>query len=239
MTLRVLDIESTGIDPEVDAVVEIASADLLPDHTITRQKQALICPPIPIPPESSAVHHLVDADVTGCLPFRDVIEEFAGADAYIAHNCAFERSFLAAHLGNASNGQPPTWICTYKCALRVWPAAKSHSNQALRYQLGLLSPFGIERASLVPHRALSDVIVTAAIFVELLKHARWSQLALWSAEPALHTILSFGKYRGKRYDEIAASDPDYLKWIITKSELDEGAKFSSSYWLGQKREAAA
>jgi hypothetical protein len=32
----------------------------------------------------------------------------------------------------------------------------------------------------------------------------------------------FGKYRGKRYDEIAATDRSYLEWIVDKSDLDEG-----------------
>ena len=41
----------------------------------------------------------------------------------------------------------------------------SHGNQALRYHLGLINPFGIDRATLLPHRALPDAIVTAAIFL--------------------------------------------------------------------------
>ena len=31
MTVRVIDIETTGIDPEVDAIIEIASVDVLAD----------------------------------------------------------------------------------------------------------------------------------------------------------------------------------------------------------------
>lgn len=42
------------------------------------------------------------------------------------HNCEFEQSFLGKYLGET------TWICTYKCALRVWPHLISHSNQAPR-----------------------------------------------------------------------------------------------------------
>lgn len=233
MTIRVIDIETTGLDPAKDAIVEIASVDVRPGGIIENHQQTLICPPVSIPPSASAVHHILDEDVTGQPPLRDVIARFVGADAMVAHNCAFERSFLAEHVGPSV-----TWICTYKCALRVWPDAKSHSNGALRYQIGAVNPFGIDRSKIVPHRAMGDVIVTAAIFVELLKHARWSQLALWSAEPALHTVLSFGKYRGKTYAEIAQNDPDYLSWVVAKSDLDEGAKFSSSYWLGQGKAAA-
>jgi len=147
----------------------------------------------------------------------------------LGHNCEFEQSFFTAQgidLG--------PWICTYKCALRVWPELDGNSNQELRYALGRASPFpGFERDAISPHRAAFDVVVTAAIFEELTKKARWSDLVQWSAEPALHTRFHFGKYRGKRYDEIATSDPSYLQWIVEKSELKEGIKHSARHWLNR------
>jgi exodeoxyribonuclease X len=126
------------------------------------------------------------------------------------------------------------FICTYKCALRVWPELEGHSNQELRYALGRATPLpGFERGAISPHRAAFDVVVTAAVFEELLQHARWSELVQCSGEPALHTRVHFGKYRGKRYEEIAASDPAYLQWIIEKSELEDGIKHSARHWLTQ------
>ena len=131
------------------------------------------------------------------------------------------------------------WICTYKCALRVWPELDGHSNQELRYALGRATPFpGFERGAISPHRAAFDVVVTAAIFEELIKKARWSELVQWSGEPALYTKFHFGKYRGRRYDDIAASDPDYLRWIIEKSELEEGIKHSARHWLARLQGSA-
>jgi DNA polymerase III epsilon subunit-like protein len=57
-----------------------------------------------------------------------------------------------------------------------------------RYALGRATPFPeFERGSISPHRAAFDVVVTAAIFEELIKKARWSELVQWSTEPALHT----------------------------------------------------
>jgi hypothetical protein len=56
MTVRVIDIETTGTDPTVDAIIEIASVDLLKDGTIANQRTALVQPPLPVPPEASAVH---------------------------------------------------------------------------------------------------------------------------------------------------------------------------------------
>jgi len=226
MTIRVIDIETTGIDPDGDAIVEIASVDVLRDHTISNQRATLVRPAIPVPAEASAVHHLIDEDLAGAPLFEDIIDQFKGADAYVAHNAEFEQAFLGDRLGDA------TWVCTYKCALRVWPDLVSHSNQVLRYHLGLVNPFGIDRATLTPHRALSDVIVTAGIFVELLKRARWSELVRWSWEPPLLTVLTFGKHRGERFDAVPE---DYLRWMAEgPNELREEVKFSARYWLEKR-----
>ena len=93
MTVRCIDIETTGTDPARDAIVEIASVDLQHDNTITNFKQTLVNPGISVPAPTSAVHHLIDADLAGAPLLADAIDQFKGADAYIAHNCAFERSF--------------------------------------------------------------------------------------------------------------------------------------------------
>ena len=82
------------------------------------------------------------------------------------------------------------------------------------------------------------MIVTAAIFEELIKQARWSELVQWSAEPALHTRFHFGKYRGRSYAEIAAQRPRLPRWIIEKSELEEGIKHSARYWLDASMRAS-
>jgi len=168
MTVRVIDIETTGTDPTVDATIEIASVDLLKDGTIANQRTALVRPPLPVPPEASAVHHLIDEDLAFAPTLDEVLDQFRGADAYVAHNANFERAFLEHLLGDA------LWACTYKCALRIWPDLPAHNNQALRYRLGFVNPFGIDRHTLSPHRALSDAIVTAAVFMEITKHAFWS-----------------------------------------------------------------
>ena len=223
MTIRCIDIETTGIDPTADAVVEIASVDLLREGGITNQQGTLVRPRVPVPPEASAVHHLIDADLVGAPSLDDVIDRFKGADAYVAHNSDFERSFLGDYLG------PAAWICTYKCALRVWPDLTSHSNQALRYTLGLVNPHGIDRNSLNPHRALADAIVTSAIFERLIKQASWSELVQWSSEPPLLTVFGFGKHRGQRFDQ---APRDYLEWIADgQNDLREDVKFSARYWL--------
>jgi DNA polymerase III epsilon subunit-like protein len=57
-----MDIETTGIDPATDAIIEIASVDMVRDG-ITNAMDTLVRPTKPIPPGASAVHHIVDEDV--------------------------------------------------------------------------------------------------------------------------------------------------------------------------------
>jgi exodeoxyribonuclease X len=200
--------------------------DLRRDGTITNQQAALVFPGIPVPSEASAVHHLIDADLAASPRIEQVIEPFKGADAYVAHNTVFERSFLKKYFGEV------IWVCTYKCALRLWPDLASHGNQALRYHLGLINPFGIDRAILAPHRALPDAIVTAAVFFELAKHAKWPELVRWRYEPALLTYLRFGMHRGERFDAVPE---DNLCWIVeVNHDLSEDVQFSARYWLDRR-----
>src|SRR5262249_48851739 len=123
IVLRVIDIETTGTNPETDAIIEIASVDLTPEGNLVNLMQAFVNPGRPIPPHVSAVHHIVDEDVANAPDLATAIERFRGADVYAAHNAAFDRSFIAASgidLCPAPQGEPPAWVCTYKCALRLW-----------------------------------------------------------------------------------------------------------------------
>src|SRR3712207_4847816 len=116
---RVIDLETTGITAD-DHVVKIAAVDLV-DGEIIPIRPDLVCPPLPIPPGASAVHHLTDTDVEDApalenvLPFYMDADGAAGVDVIVAHKWAFEEQWIGDHL----QGRPS--ICTYKAALRVWP----------------------------------------------------------------------------------------------------------------------
>jgi len=115
MVVRVIDIETTGIDPAADAIIEIASVDLVRGGGVANAKSTYVAPGRQIPPVASAVHHLTDEDVRDAPLLPEVLPMFAGADVYVAHNCEFEQSFLMRH-----PAWPLTpWVCTYKCALKA------------------------------------------------------------------------------------------------------------------------
>ena len=201
--LRVVDLETTGDSPANGGVVEVGWQDLAPDAAGTWQLAGepgatLVRPGCPISARTSAVHHIVDEDVADAPDWTAALPPLLQGGAPVAlaaHRAAFEQRWcLPAMSGRAR------WICTYKCALRVWPDAESHSNQGLRYWR---RPAGLDRSTGLPaHRAGPDAYVTAHHLRDMLALASLDQLLAWSAEPALLIRVPSGPLRGRRWDEL-------------------------------------
>src|SRR5690606_20142141 len=68
------DLETTGVDPAKDRIVEIAVIKLEPNGNRSNWIKR-INPGIPIPPESSAIHGIYDADVADAPTFKQVAHE--------------------------------------------------------------------------------------------------------------------------------------------------------------------
>lgn len=217
MRVRLIDFETTGISSETEthALVEIGHCDLVQSVSGWRVEapvSALCNPGRPIPIEAMAVHHIRDADVAGApSPDRVLLTLSEGATHFCAHNIDFERKFYA--------GGVTPWICSYKSALRVWPDAPIHSNQALRYFLDVDAHDDFDAAlAMPPHRAGPDAYVSAFILRELIDQAPIEDLIRWSSGPALLVRVGFGMHFGKRWSEVPIG---YLDWIVNKSDMDD------------------
>ena len=167
--IHVIDVETTGLDPAVDRIVEVAAVTvaLRPrPHVEALALDTLVDPGVPIGPEARAVHHIGDEMVAGAPRFQELIPPLgalARSGPFAAHRAAFDRAFT---------GSRRPWICTWRLARHLWPEAPGHSNQVLRYYLGL----GVEErfageAGIVPHRAAGDALVSAALLIRELEHA--------------------------------------------------------------------
>ena len=226
---RVIDYETTGTpDQDGAEVIEMAYVDVdLTDLSIKGMWGSLARPRGPIPPEARAVHHIGPADVEGKSPAAYLWQRMWGdlepMSFVAAHNADFERAFHTA------NGR--RWICTYRCAQALWPDAPGHSNQTLRYWLGLDDEAGFDPArAYPPHRALPDAYVTAHILRRMLDTRSAAQLADITARPLLLGRLSFGKHKGMTYAEAPL---DYLRWI-TRSDLNRDVKHTARHWLRER-----
>lgn len=220
MIIRVIDFETTGMEPPAE-VCEVAFVDLVlgdGDQWNMYPVVSWLCKVDAMPPEVRAVHHITLDDVKGAKPF-DPDEIAAGIpDVIVAHNAEFEKKFI----GDVMRSK---WLCTYKSALRVWPDAPSHSNQALRYWLedqGLLS-LDASRA-MPPHRAGPDAYVTAHILLALLKVATVEEMVEWSGQPRLLPRCTIGKFRGKPWSEV---EWGFLSWMLKQADMDEDLKWNA------------
>lgn len=244
MRIRVIDLESTGDSPPEHGVCEIGWCDLVSTET---QEDLLQAKPLPggwkmdaaptsvlahpgcaIPPETAAVHHIIDEDVARAKPWRELAQETVhlAADVLAAHSAKFERKFLTDEI---TGGLP--WICTYKCAMRLWPEAPLHSNNGLRYWR---KPSGLARHLATPaHRAGPDAYVTAFLLRDMLEMAPVEKLIEWSGQPALQIICHVGNQRGRKWTEV---DDGFLYWMLGK-DFDEDTLFTVRTEI-QRREDA-
>jgi exodeoxyribonuclease X len=227
-TIRIIDLETTGIEP-TDAVVEIGYQDIcdpggartwqLCDHP--EGAGMLVDPGRSIPPEASAVHRIVDADVQEAPRWADAADEVLLDDpnlenlvAFAAHNARFEAQWIGPII------KAPL-ICTFRAAMRLWPDAPGHSNQVLRYWR---NPQWLDRwIADKAHRAFADAYVTAHLLRDMLNEgATVEQLVEWSSQPVLQKRCMFGKHRGKLWTEI---ETGYLLWARGQ-DFDEDVAFT-------------
>jgi exodeoxyribonuclease X len=221
----VLDTETTGLEPPLAEVIEIGAVSLNHGEPY-RFASALIKPQGPIPPETSAIHHLTQRDFLkpSCasvdeawIGIWDTLNGVKPLEAYVAHNAAFDKSFLPQF-----NDAP--WLCTFRCSLHLLPDAPGHSNQILRYYLGLKPPLP---GGLAPHRALYDCIVTMTILQEMLKIKTLEELLELQHRPVLLKTVKFGKWRGKLWSEIPR---EYLTWV-SRQDFDADVLYTAEHWL--------
>jgi exodeoxyribonuclease X len=231
MLLRVIDVETTGMPPDA-ALCEIGWCDVRTNAgeviEIGKPVGMLVNPNRPMPPEARAIHHISDADLVGAPAIDTGLLALGrgGVDVFVAHNAIFEQNFYTGI------GKP--WICTLKVGRRLWPDSPSHSNQCLRYFLGVELD---DELAAPPHRAAPDAYVTAHILAHAIAGgASIADMIEWTAGPSLLPKVTFGKHRGQAWSELPG---DYLSWLVNKSDMDVDTKFTARHWLDQRRRASA
>lgn len=143
-----LDTETTGRDPQLDRIIEIGVVIGVGGEVVTRRSW-LINPGKPIPPESSAVHGIKDADVIGKPSFSEVaheILEVLGRAIPAAYNASFDRGFVLHELDRAGvrpDAPPPAmrreveWIDPLVFARELYKHEESRALGDMAARLGI------------------------------------------------------------------------------------------------------
>ncbi len=233
-----VDLEATGVWTGHDRVVQIATANIFPDGRVSTWS-SLVNPEQPIPPETTAIHGITDAMVTGAPTFA----QLAQTTGALLSDCdltgynveRFDRRLLAAEFRRAGLEDPTVGarvVDAYTIFLRQEPRSL---DAALRF-------YEVEEGQVTrqPHDASSDVEATVAVLVaQLKKYPDVPQTVealhdwLYPRDPnridadgklmwrgGVATV-AFGAQAGTSLAELAANDRGFLEWVLRKDFSDE------------------
>jgi DNA polymerase-3 subunit epsilon len=116
-----IDLETTGLDPDIDRIVEIGMVKFTADGTVIDEFATLVSNP-GSSREARDVHQIDDADLIGAPRTIDALREafdFMAGTVLVAHNFEFEEGFLTAAAHRERLPLPRTvGVCTLQTSRR-------------------------------------------------------------------------------------------------------------------------
>lgn len=245
--LALFDIESTGVSPMRDRIVEIAVIKLFPDGT-RQETVRRLNPQMPIPAAATAVHGITDADVADCPCFNDIAEKLfnylADCDLGGYNITGFDVPLLEAEFKRAGyefKGADHKIVDAYNIFCKLYPRTLTAAYK-----------FFCGKDLVGAHGAGADTAATLEVLLgEMEKHAelpgdvdglaQYSSLAgpddidrtrrfKWSGD---NVVVNFGKNAGRTLEDIAQNDPGFLRWIIKNDFPDDVKKIAENALIGK------
>lgn len=161
MKFAVVDIETTGLNPEHDRIIEIGVV-LMEYDRVCSEHQFLIQPEQKLRPVIVHLTGISDRDLEGMPLFEEVADELLellSDRVLIGHNIQFDYSFLKKAFAGSGISFSSKTICTRDLSEFVFPGLRSFSLKSICRKLKI--------ANEKPHRALPDARVTALLFHQL------------------------------------------------------------------------
>ena len=249
----ILDTETTGINPATDKIIElgIVIVEYCPDtgqvYRVLETYSELEDPGIPIPPESTKIHHITDDMVRDKkIIDADVESLMADVSLIIAHNATFDRGIVELRLPFF---QQKAWACSF--AQIPWRSEGfgSAGLEFLAYRCGF--HFSGHRASMDCHALLeilqSELPVSGIKVLKMLlnKAETPPDIKLWALNTPFETKDKL-RVRGYRWNverktwfrtvsnEILEDETDWLRaevyanrnFVLEQEKIDAYNRFS-------------
>lgn len=245
--LVVFDTETTGTNSRSDRIVEIACVKIHPDGRredwVRRYN-----PGIPIPPASTAIHGITDADVAGEPRFRDGAADLAafltGCDLAGYNIVGFDLPVLRSEFLRAG-------VPFEVSERRIVDAQRIFFSREPRH-LSAAARFYCQSDHGGAHGALADADMTLRVLVGQLE--RYEELPRSVAQ--LHELfcagidqdidpegrfrlvngeptVNFGKNRGRSLKEMSRDEPGFFRWIL-KGDFSDAVKAVARKYLPEE-----
>lgn len=222
-----IDVETTGLNPNSDRIVELSILKVYPDGT-EKYESHRINPERPIPAETTAIHRITDADVAEEPPFqqyaRSIRDFLEGCDISGFNVINFDLPCLEAEFARSNVD------FSRKNRYLIDSMVIFHQREPRNLKAAYLKYCGKEMEN--AHSAKEDAKASSEILdsqLDIYKDlprdaAGLSALCykidvnnidadgkfIWVGKEA---VCNFGKHKGHSLKEIAAEYPDYLEWV--------------------------
>lgn len=177
MAFIVLDLETTGLNPQSDSVIEVALLKIDESGNRLDSWNTLVNPGFVIHEDITFLTSITPEELHDAPKFGEIskkIVEFIGKDPIMGHNVGFDIAFLAAC---GIRFDTEKIVDTFKIAEFLFHTSKSLNLSSLTEEMG----YRHENA----HRAYSDVLATAFLWSKIVdKVTRFSPLE----QDILHSI---------------------------------------------------
>jgi ATP-dependent DNA helicase PIF1 len=154
----VLDVETTGLDPDTDRIIDIAMVRTDDFANPLGYWTSLVNPGQPI--LNTEIHGITDDDVVDSPTFSSIADDLLSrldGQVLVGHNIEFDLSFLHNELARVNRQLPPNpTVCTVQESHYYMP------NLERRRLRDCMSVLGVQQE--VQHRALADATATTTLF---------------------------------------------------------------------------
>lgn len=234
----VIDLETTGLSPHHNRIVEIAVVTTDPCGRVIGEWTTRLHPEGPV--GATHIHGITDADIVGAPKFRDIAaalsRHLAGA-AFVAHNAQFDLGFLTAEFARAGWDLPDVpSVCTLNHSFHHLPHLDRRRLADCCYAVGV--PLN------GAHSALGDARATAgllSVFADPLRSAghyegvaRQAAAIAWPSQPVREPQAWEPPHRSTFYEPPKPPAPALVTLVDQFSfadALDEGAPEGSLAYL--------
>jgi DNA polymerase III subunit epsilon len=226
-SLAFVDLETTGINITTDRIVEISVLKISPEGN-EEWLTSRINPEMPIPPKSTAIHGISDADVADSPRFRDIAKNLAsfleGSDLSGYNALKFDIPVLAEEFLRVNvdfnfkkRRYVDVQVIFHKKEQRTLAAAyqfycKKDLQNAHSSKADTLATYEVLKAQLDRYKDLENDVEKLADFSAYNSNADFIGRIIFDENG--EEIFNFGKYKGKMVVQVFRDDPSYYSWMM-------------------------
>lgn len=221
------DLETTGINITKDKIVEISYIKIYPNGK-KETKTLRINPGMPIPPESTAIHHITDEDVADAPTFKEVAKElantFEGCDIAGFNSNRFDLPLLSQEFLNAGADVDfsrrkfiDVQTIYHKMEQRNLSAAYKFYcgkdlNDAHSALADTAATYEVLKAQLDKYPSLENSVDFLSSFSTQNKNVDLAGRMIYNDKGV--EVFNFGKYKGRSVEDVLQHDTGYYGWMM-------------------------